>query len=175
VAIEMLALITDASLESLEPLRATVFARPCPLVAGDAAVIDDTGRILLIRRRDNKRWAMPGGYLEPGETPAEGAVREAQEETGLFCRAVSLVGVFDSRLHGTVGAHHLYQFVFLCEPLERAPAEKPPHGVEVLETAWFSEDALPDEQDPGHVSRIPHAYRVWRGEECVFWDGCRRG
>lgn len=40
---------------------------------------------------------MPGGGFRVGETPAEGPVREALEETGLKCEPVALVGVFDSR------------------------------------------------------------------------------
>ena len=83
VAMSMLALTTGESLEQMEPLRAPVFSRPTPLVGGDAAVIDDKGRILLIQRTDNGKWAMPGGALDVGETPAEGVLRESLEETGV--------------------------------------------------------------------------------------------
>ena len=41
---------------------------------GIAAVIDDSGRILLVQRADNGLWAMPGGDFEIGETPAAGVV-----------------------------------------------------------------------------------------------------
>jgi ADP-ribose pyrophosphatase YjhB (NUDIX family) len=170
IAMEMLALATGESPQEIEPLRATVFARPTPLVAGDAAVIDDEGRILLIRRADNGMWAMPGGALDVGETPAEGVQREALEETGLPCRALSLVGVFDSRRCGSVTPHHLYHFVFLCQPLAQEPDPEPSHGFEVLETGWFPEYALPEDIDPGHVSRIPEAFRVWRGDQRGFFD-----
>src|SRR5512139_3995699 len=130
IAMEMYALATGEPMEQIEPLRATVFSRPTPASVGDAAVINKKGRILLIRRVDNSKWAMPGGALEVGETPAEGVAREALEETGVRCRATALVGVFDSRLCGTQSRHHLYQFMFLCEPLEdrvRAPS----HAIEV--------------------------------------------
>ena len=40
-------------------------------------------KILLIQRRDSGLWAMPGGFLEPGETLYEGAIRELLEETGI--------------------------------------------------------------------------------------------
>src|SRR5438105_3500124 len=63
MAMEMAALATGQPLETLEPLRATVFSRPTPLATGDAAIIDPAGRILLIRRADNGKWAMPGGAL----------------------------------------------------------------------------------------------------------------
>ncbi|MFX1538592.1 MAG: NUDIX domain-containing protein [Promethearchaeota archaeon] len=100
-----------------EQLTTPIFSRPTPLVGGDAAVIDETGKILLIQRADNKKWAMPGGLFEVGETPAEGVVRETFEETGVRCQAVTLIGVFDSRFWGTSFPHHLYQFMFLCKPL----------------------------------------------------------
>jgi ADP-ribose pyrophosphatase YjhB (NUDIX family) len=170
VAMEMLALATDKPLEKIEPLRSTIFARPTPLMTGDAAIIDNEGRILLIRRADNGHWAMPGGALDVGETPAEGVQREALEETGFHCRAVSLVGVFDSRRCRSLSPHHLYHFVFLCEPLDEEPAQKPSHAFEVLEVAWFREDALPEDIDRGHVSRIPEAFRVWRGDQGAFFD-----
>jgi 8-oxo-dGTP pyrophosphatase MutT (NUDIX family) len=49
----------------------------------DALIRDPDGRVLLVRRADDRRWAMPGGWVDPGETPAQAAVREAFEETGL--------------------------------------------------------------------------------------------
>jgi ADP-ribose pyrophosphatase YjhB (NUDIX family) len=169
IAMEMVALATGEEWAHIEPLRATVFSRPTPMAVGDAAVIDEQGQILLVRRADNGKWAMPGGALEVGETPAEGVAREAWEETGVLCRATSLIGVFDSRLCGTPSRHHLYQFVFLCEPLSRK-ADKPSHAVETLEVGWFAESNLPADLDPGHKTRIPHAFRVWRGDRRVFFD-----
>jgi ADP-ribose pyrophosphatase YjhB (NUDIX family) len=171
IAMEMLALATGASMEQMEPLRAPVFSRPTPIAAGDAAVIDDRGRILLVKRADNGKWAMPGGALEVGETPAEGVVRETLEETGVRCRAVSLIGVFDSRLCGTTSRHHLYHFTFLCEPLNEGGPQKPSHAFEVLDVDWFPEDSLPKTIDPGHVTRIPQAFRVWHGDPRAFFDG----
>jgi ADP-ribose pyrophosphatase YjhB (NUDIX family) len=171
IAMEMLALATGESLEQIEPLRAPVFSRPTPLVGGDAAVIDDKGLILLVQRADNSKWAMPGGAFEVGETPAVGVVRETWEETGVRCRTISLVGVFDSRFCGTTSRHHMYHFVFLCEPLNQGEVGKPPHAVEVLDVGWFSEDGLPENIDPGHISRIPEAFRVWHGDSRVFLDG----
>jgi ADP-ribose pyrophosphatase YjhB (NUDIX family) len=170
IAMSMLAMATDESLEQLEPLRAPVFSRPTPFAVGDAAVIDEQGRILLIQRTDNHKWAMPGGALEVGETPAEGVVRETLEEAGVHCRPVALVGVFDSRLSGLTARHHLYSIMFLCEPVPGAEQGEPLTAREVLDVRWFAEDALPQEVDPGHMSRIPEAYRVWRTRGQAFFD-----
>jgi 8-oxo-dGTP pyrophosphatase MutT (NUDIX family) len=169
LSIEMQAFAGGQLPAELEPLRASVFAAATPMSCGDAAIIDVDGRMLLIQRADNQLWAMPGGGFEVGETPAEGAVREAREETGVACRPVALVGVFDSRYCNSRSRHHLYQFVFLCEPLPEA-AIAPSHAHEVLDVQWFSEELLPATLDPGHRSRIPLAFATWRGQQAAFFD-----
>ena len=68
IALEMFALATGELPEQLEPLRATVMRQPSAISTADTAIIDEAGRMLLIRRADNGRWAMPGGLLEVGET-----------------------------------------------------------------------------------------------------------
>jgi len=169
IALEMLAAVTGTTAVSLEPLRASVMSRATPFAVGDGAVINDDGEILLIQRADNGKWAMPGGVLEVGETPAAGVVREILEETGWTCEAVRLIGVFDSRYCGTTSPHHLYQFLFLCRPLGIAQLA-PSHELETLGMRWFAADSLPDNIDSGHVSRIPEAFRVWRGDSRAYFD-----
>jgi 8-oxo-dGTP pyrophosphatase MutT (NUDIX family) len=58
------------------------------------ALRDADGRILLARHAEGNVWLLPGGGIEPGETPADAAVREMFEETGLIVRLTRLVGVF---------------------------------------------------------------------------------
>lgn len=168
IAMEMYALATGEPIERIEPLRDTLFSRHTPLTAGDAAVIDSAGRILLMQRTDNQKWAMPGGGFEVGETPAAGAVREAFEETGVRCQAVSLVGVFDSRLWGFISRHHFYAFSFLCRPIGDTPSHF--KSDETLDTGWFAEEALPEAIHDGHALRIPMAFRVWHGNSLAYFD-----
>ncbi len=170
LTLEMMALASGDPLEKLEPLRDTIFTRPTPFSTGDAAIIDDKGRILLIRRHDDGRWAMPGGGLAVGETPAEGVVREAFEETGIRCEVTQFVGIFDSRRCQSVSRHHLYMYLFLCRPLELTPSSLPSHAQEALEMGWFAEHELPADLHGGHHVRIPYAFKFWRGEIGVYSD-----
>lgn len=57
-------------------------------------ISDAAGRVLLVRQRDDDVWSTPGGLIEPDERPADAAVREAWEETGLLVRADSVRGVY---------------------------------------------------------------------------------
>ena len=52
-------------------------------VSVHAVIFDDQNRILLGHRCDMDLWDLPGGSLEPGELPTDGAIRETREETGL--------------------------------------------------------------------------------------------
>lgn len=57
-----------------------------PLVettSAGGAVFRPNGKVLLLRKADERRWCLPKGGVEEGETPEEAALREIQEETGL--------------------------------------------------------------------------------------------
>lgn len=55
---------------------------------------DEANRVLMIRHVEGGRWLLPGGSIEPAEVPADAALRETWEETGLYVRLQSLLGVF---------------------------------------------------------------------------------
>lgn len=58
-------------------------------------LVERDGRLLVLRRREGRflggEWDIPGGTVEPGETPAQAAVRECREETGLRTRVGEVV------------------------------------------------------------------------------------
>jgi 8-oxo-dGTP pyrophosphatase MutT (NUDIX family) len=67
--------------------------------AATAIVPDDENRVLLIRRSDNGRWALPGGQMEVGEYIADSVVREVEEETGLLVEVVRILGIYTDPRH----------------------------------------------------------------------------
>jgi len=68
-------------------------------IAVSAFVLDDAGRLLMIRRTDNDLYAIPGGQLELGETLAQAAVRELQEETGVTVEVTGVIGLYSNPDH----------------------------------------------------------------------------
>lgn len=85
-----------------------------PKVGADAAAFDDEGRLLVIRRADDGRWSLPGGWVAPGEAPEDAACREAREETGLEVAPRGLAGVFATPAGGR-RPHAMVALVYLCD------------------------------------------------------------
>src|SRR4051812_40744276 len=72
--------------------------KPQPVVCAGAVVRDAAGRLLLVRRGRPPSaglWSIPGGRVEPGETPAQAAAREVREETGLDVRVGVLLATVE--------------------------------------------------------------------------------
>jgi 8-oxo-dGTP pyrophosphatase MutT (NUDIX family) len=67
------------------------------LPSAAVAIYDESGRVLAGLHSDRKIWVLPGGLIEPGEIPADGAVREAWEETGLLIEVTSILGVYGGK------------------------------------------------------------------------------
>ncbi|GAA1073476.1 NUDIX hydrolase [Nocardiopsis composta] len=67
--------------------------------ASNLLVTDDRGALLLQRRRDTGQWALPGGAQDIGETAAECAVRECEEETGVRAEVTGFLGVYSDPEH----------------------------------------------------------------------------
>jgi mutator protein MutT len=91
-------------------------------IVGVGAVIVESGRVVLIRRRFEPlagQWSLPGGTLELGETLEEGTAREMLEETGLVVEVGPVIEVFD-RIMFDDERRVRYHFVlvdYLCWPV----------------------------------------------------------
>lgn len=100
------------------------------------AVFDSQGRLLLGRRADTGRWTTPGGHLEPGEAPADGAARELWEEAGISSPLVYL-GT------GSTGSGYLVH-AFRASNVAVQPVSHNDPDAEVSEWRWC-EVPLPDD------------------------------
>jgi 8-oxo-dGTP diphosphatase len=105
-----------------------------PLLTVDAVVLDIRGKVALIRRGHPPfagRLALPGGFVDVGETIERAVAREVEEETGMGIRIARVVGIYsdprrDSRFH-TVSV------AFLC----RKTAGRMKAGDDAAAVAWY--------------------------------------
>lgn len=100
-------------------------------------VRDAADRVLLVRQGGGEDWSEPGGKREPGESFADAAVRETEEETGL---EVALTGV----LEVTVITHDAWDRPPLVSPIvlftgEPVSGELRPREGEIAEVQWWEE------------------------------------
>ncbi|HSA52087.1 MAG TPA: NUDIX domain-containing protein [Yinghuangia sp.] len=110
-------------------------------------VRDVCDRVLLTRvDRPGRGWDVPGGHIEPGESPHAAAARELAEEAGLAVAAEGLTPFGGQRIT-LLGAAppgyrypgRSYQAAFaLCLPA-RGPIVRPAEGSECSEAAWFTD------------------------------------
>jgi 8-oxo-dGTP diphosphatase len=101
-----------------------------------AAVLDEQGRILLIRQNYGvSAYGFPGGRLDLGEAPEQAVIRETFEETGLAIHVEHLVGVYELDEGRSVTS------VFRCSVLEGDPFVRDP--AEIAEVGWFKTGELP--------------------------------
>lgn len=78
------------------------YRNPVPTV--DIIIQMDKKIILIERRNEPSGWALPGGFVDYGESVEQAAIREAREETGILISDLTLLGVYsdpsrDTRLH----------------------------------------------------------------------------
>lgn len=130
-----------------------------PKVAVGAVVGDDDGRLLLIQRADSGVWLYPTGWADVGYSPAEVAVKEVGEETGIACEVVRPFAILDGLRLG-LSRVPLYSIVFLCRA---TGGSLKPHPQECLDAGWFTTDDLPEPIASGD-RWVESAFRAVSGE-----------
>ena len=104
-----------------------------------AVVANDAGEILLVQRADSGVWLYPTGWADVGYSPAEVAVKEVKEETGIECEVVRLIAVLDGLRRGFTRIP-MYSLVFLCRA---TGGSLKPHPLECTDVGFFPQSALP--------------------------------
>src|SRR6202008_3979745 len=117
----------------------------------------DGERVLLVRERGDRRWSLPGGWVDVNDAPSEAVAREVFEESGYRARTVKLAALVDKNRHPhPPGVHHIYKLFFLCELTGGGPAT----STETDAVGFFPVHALP-ELSVGRVL-APQIERLYR-------------
>lgn len=112
-------------------------------VAG--VIVDDAGRALLIKRRDNGKWEPPGGVLEREETISDALQREVLEETGIkIALPATLTGIYKN-MTGLI-----VSLVFRCEAIDGTPTT----GAETRALCWATREEVSELADEAYAIRV---------------------
>jgi 8-oxo-dGTP diphosphatase len=113
-------------------------------VSVGAVITDDDGRVLVIQRRDNGKWQLPGGVLELDESIYQGLCREVLEETGVTVEPGRLTGVYKNLTLGVVA------LVFRA----RIAAGEPRPTDESAQVDWWTPTTVERQMDETFAVRI---------------------
>lgn len=126
--------------------RSRLFCRSCqrpiyenPVPASCTVVVNTRRQVLLVKRNIPPKvgqWCLPGGFIELGESPEDGALRELAEETGLQGKIKSLLGVVT-----TPSAE--YHSVLMVGYLVTDYSGRPEPGDDADAVEWFAYTRLP--------------------------------
>ena len=147
----------------LGKLRKIVGSRLILIPGARIVVHDRLGRVLLELRSDFKRWGLPGGHQEVGDSSAETAIREVFEETGLRIKRPEVFGIASDPRHETIrfpnGDRTQSVSVLFHARRPRGKATFDPR--ETLELGWFALEDLPAGLMP-NSARTLKAFRRYR-------------
>jgi len=97
-----------------------------PLLTADAVILVNNQRDIVLIRRKNPPFqgelALPGGFVDIGETVEQACIREAKEETNINVKIIKLIDVFSKMDRDPRG--HTVSIAFLCEPLTKKEEPK---------------------------------------------------
>lgn len=128
----------------IRELRETAGHQLLFLPGVSAVVFDDQGRVLLGRRSDNGIWSVIGGIVDPGEQPADCAVREVYEETAVRCVPERIVLVETLRKPVVYANGDICQYMDVSFRCRAVGGEARVNDEESTEVRWFEVDALPE-------------------------------
>ncbi|MHC4601630.1 MAG: NUDIX hydrolase [Planctomycetota bacterium] len=117
--------------------RRFYYNNPVPCVT--TVLETEAGILLILRGKEPKSgwWALPGGFLDIGESPEEGARREFHEETGLEALETSLIGLVSQH------SDRFGSVIYAGYEILRYGGELAP-GSDAVEARFFPRDRLPD-------------------------------
>jgi 8-oxo-dGTP pyrophosphatase MutT (NUDIX family) len=128
----------------LGQLRALAGQRPLLFVGARAIVRDDDGRVLLIRRSDNGRWALPAGAMELGESITDCGIRELYEETGLRAAALTPYALYTGPAYTFTNLYtHTYQLFMVSFRVDGWAGELRRVTDETTDARFHGPDELP--------------------------------
>jgi len=137
-----------------------------PALSVDVMVIEGS-KILLVKRGQpphQGEWALPGGFVEYGETVEAAAKREVQEETGIAISLSAILGVYSVPERDPRG--HTVSVVFVGKMI----GGQLQGGDDAADARWYELDNLREEQLAFDHEMIVQDLRLWLKNHMTFWS-----
>lgn len=133
-----------------------------------AILLDDEGRALFIKRKGDKKWGMPAGAMELGESVFDAMKREVKEETGLDVNQATLIAIYSSPTTQTFtdrwgNEHHIIEYLFRVDKWTGALENETNESVDA---EFYSLDTLPEassELFARHHEKVFNDYKNFDG------------
>jgi ADP-ribose pyrophosphatase YjhB (NUDIX family) len=141
-----------------------LYNNPKPTV--DVGVLDRE-RIILIKRKRKPykgKWALPGGFVEYGETVEQAAIREVFEETSMRVELEAILGVYSAPDRDPRG--HTITTVFIARPLSGEPSGRDDAEV----ASWVDLESIDTDDLAFDHGPIVRDLRTWLNQNSTFWS-----
>lgn len=147
LSVQILSQLTDEPIEKIGHLFTQERdGYQTPKVDIRAVIFNESGEILMVKEKVDGRWSLPGGWADVGYSPAEVAIKEVQEETGLVVKTVRVLGIFDKRNHPhPPEGWYVYKIFILCEKIGGQISKD---TTETSDIQYFSLENLPPLSEP---------------------------
>ncbi|EJS08973.1 NUDIX hydrolase N-terminal domain-containing protein [Bacillus mycoides] len=140
ISVSMMSHYTKTDWEVVENLFASGTGYQTPKV-DIRAVIFQNEKLLFVKEKSDRKWALPGGWADVGYTPTEVAAKEVLEETGYEVDDFKLLAIFDKEKHQpSPSATHVYKIFIGCKIIG---GEKKT-SIETEDVEFFGENELPN-------------------------------
>ncbi|HJU60220.1 MAG TPA: NUDIX hydrolase [Nitrososphaeraceae archaeon] len=139
------------------------YKNPIPTVD---AIIQKSNFILLVKRRKDpykNQFALPGGFVNEGETIEEAIKREVYEETSLEVHPIDILGVYSDPKRDPRG--HIMTVVFIVIIIRGNPRA----GDDAKEISWIPIEKIKDIQIAFDHKLVIHDYLRWKKEGGTYW------
>ncbi|HEX2408524.1 MAG TPA: NUDIX hydrolase [Nitrososphaeraceae archaeon] len=140
------------------------YKNPIPTV--DAIIQKSTNSILLVKRSKDpfkNQFALPGGFVNEGETIEEAIKREVYEETSLEVHPIDILGVYSDPKRDPRG--HIMTVVFIVLIIRGNPSA----GDDAKEISWIPIEKISDIKVAFDHKLVIHDYLRWKKEGGTYW------
>ncbi|WP_131741584.1 NUDIX domain-containing protein [Actinomadura roseirufa] len=139
--------------------------------AAAALLLDDLGRILLVKPTYKEGWFLPGGVIEANESPLSACVRECEEELGFVPRLDGLACVDWGSPRGGVDSVNVFVFGGTITGAEAAAIRLPPE--ELSDHVLVAPEKVPELAPPHIARRMEPSLRAMAERRAVYLEDGR--